>query len=794
LLLVVLAAGMAIWLLDDLPSPDDLSTAATTPSSKIYDRGGRLLYEMPSPYTGSHTPVPLKEIPKPLIQATIALEDRDFYRNPGIDLRGIARAVWYNVTQQDTDERPMGGSTITQQLVRTLMLSSEERYEQTLRRKLREAFLAVQITHRYSKDEILTFYLNETYYGNLAYGVEAAAQAYYGKHVRDLGLAECAMLTMLPQAPALWNPLEHLADAKLRQGIVLDRMVAEGYIDTESALLAKGEPLDFAAAPFEIRAPHFVMLVRAFLEQELGLARLQAGGLEIHTTLDVDLNEAARDLLRHRLAMMAVCNHETPCPPGGFNAKNGAIVALSPSTGEVIAMVGSPDYFSPRIDGAVNATTALRQPGSSIKPITYAAAFATGMTPATVMMDVRTSFVTQEGTSYVPLNYDLTYRGPVRLREALASSYNVVAVKVLDTIGVEAMTSLARRMGIHSFDDPDRLGLAVTLGGGEVSLLELSSAYAVLANGGYAVTPQFVSSVTDSQGAVLWQQECASAVSCLRESVLDKRIAYLLTDILRDDSARIPTFGEGSVLALGRPAAVKTGTTTDFRDNWTIGYTPNLVVGVWVGNADNEPMQGVTGITGAAPIWHDVMDVAHKGLPIREFERPAGLDEVEVCALSGHLPGPDCPHRITELFVAGTEPITPCDMHVRVGDQVMIALPTEAHAWGREHNVPMLPAQTTPSETSARLALLSPDDGAVYRIDNTLPRAQQKIRVVAVTTDALAQVIVWVDGEVLVELEAPPYEALWQLVPGVHQFQVRGIDAHGHTIEGATATVEVKDG
>ncbi len=456
-------------------------------------------------------------------------------------------------------------------------------------------------------------------------------------------------------------------------------------------------------------------------------------------------------------------------------------------------MVGSPDYFSARIDGAGNATTALRQPGSSIKPITNAAAFATGMTPATVMMDVRTSFVTQEGTSYVPLNYDLTYRGPVRLREALASSYNVVAVKVLDTIGVETMTSLARRMGIHSFDDPDRLGLAATLGGGEVSLLELSSAYAALGNGGYAVTPQFVSSVTDSRGTHLWHQQCASAGPCLRERVLDERIAYLLTDILSDDSARIPTFGEGSVLALGRPAAVKTGTTTDFRDNWTIGYTPDLVVGVWVGNADNEPMQGVTGITGAAPIWHDVMDVAHKGLPIREFERPEGLTEAEVCALSGHLPGPDCPHRITELFVAGTEPTTPCDMHVRVGDQVMIALPAEAQAWGREHGVPLLPVQATPSGSATRLELLSPDDGAVYRIDSTLPRAQQKIRVVAVTTDALAQVTVRVDGEVLVELEAPPYEALWQLVPGVHQFQVHGIDAHGNTVEGATATGEVKD-
>ncbi len=512
LLLAALVLGLYLWAFRDLPSPEDLSAYTAAPSSKIYDRNGRLLFEMPPPYSGSHTPVPLDEVPEALVQATIALEDKDFYANPGFDLRGIMRAVWYDLSR-DKDARPMGGSTLTQQLVRNLVLSPGERYEQTLRRKVREAFLAVRVTARYSKDEILGFYLNETYYGNLAYGVEAAAQAYYGKHVRDLDLAECAMLAILPQAPALWNPLEHLEDAKFRQSIVLDRMVAEGYVTADAADLARSEKLDFAAAPFPIRAPHFVMYVRGLLEQEIGLEQLQAGGLEIHTTLDLDLNEAARDMMRYRLDQLAVCDHEEPCPPGGYNVRNAAIVALDPSTGEVLAMVGSPDYFSAQIDGAVNGTTALRQPGSSIKPITYAAAFAgartasgSRMTPATVMMDVRTSFVTREGTPYVPLNYDLTFRGPVRLREALASSYNVIAVKVLDAVGIENMTSLARRMGITTFDDPDRIGLAVALGGGEVRLLELSAAYAALANGGYAVAPQVVRSVTDAR----WSRDLAA--------------------------------------------------------------------------------------------------------------------------------------------------------------------------------------------------------------------------------------------------------------------------------------------
>ena len=323
LLLAALVLGLYLWAFRDLPSPEDLSAYTAAPSSKIYDRNGRLLFEMPPPYSGSHTPVPLDEVPEALVQATIALEDKDFYANPGFDLRGIMRAVWYDLSR-DKDARPMGGSTLTQQLVRNLVLSPGERYEQTLRRKVREAFLAVRVTARYSKDEILGFYLNETYYGNLAYGVEAAAQAYYGKHVRDLDLAECAMLAILPQAPALWNPLEHLEDAKFRQSIVLDRMVAEGYVTADAADLARSEKLDFAAAPFPIRAPHFVMYVRGLLEQEIGLEQLQAGGLEIHTTLDLDLNEAARDMMRYRLDQLAVCDHEEPCPPGGYNVRNAA--------------------------------------------------------------------------------------------------------------------------------------------------------------------------------------------------------------------------------------------------------------------------------------------------------------------------------------------------------------------------------------------------------------------------------------------------------------------------------------
>jgi len=768
--------GVYFWLLADLPPLDDLHSYAAAPSSKIYDRQGRLLFEMPPPYSGRHSPIALSEVPEALQQAVVATEDATFYQNPGVDGWAILRAAWINLRG---GEVLSGGSTLTQQLARNLLLSPDERYERTLTRKLREAVLAWRLDARYSKDQILELYLNETYYGNMAYGVEAAAQAYFGKPVRDLDLAECAMLAGLPQAPSYYNPLENLERAKERQAVVLDLMVKHGYLTAAEARRAKGEELYFAAAPLDIRAPHFVMYVRGLLEQALGLERLEQGGLDIYTTLDLDLNETARDLARYRLERLAGCSGRTgDCPPGGHNVRNAAVVALDPQTGEILAMLGSPDYFSARISGAVNGTTALRQPGSAIKPITYAAAFAQGeLTPATVMIDERTAFVTKEGKPYVPLNYDLLFRGPVRLREALASSYNVIAVKVLDAIGVETMTNLARRMGITTFDEPERLGLAVTLGGGEVRLLELAAAYASFANGGYAVQPVAIRRVEDAEGRVLL---AAPPEEERRERVLDERVAYLVSDILSDNMARMPSFGEGSALELSRPAAVKTGTTTDFRDNWTVGFTPGLVIGVWAGNADNEPMRDISGISGAAPLWHDLMEAALKGQPVREFPRPEGLVEVEVCAASGQLPGPDCPYRLTELFLEGTEPT----------EQLAIASTPS----GDIAKSP--PAEKPESKAQDRaLALSSPDEGAVYRLDPALPRDAQRIEV-AVSARAgafLQEVTLLVDGRPLARLEAPPYRVLWRLEPGLHTFKAEATGGNGERLASNEVRIEVKE-
>jgi membrane carboxypeptidase/penicillin-binding protein len=562
------------------------------------------------------------------------------------------------------------------------------------------------------------------------------------------------------------------------------------------------------------------------------LDRIEQGGLHIHTTLDLDLNEAARDVMRYRLSRLAECDGElTNCPPGGHNVRNAALVALDPRTGEILAMVGSPDYFSARIDGAVNGTTAARQPGSSIKPITYAAAFARGdLTPATMMLDVRTSFLTAEGTPYVPMNYDLQFRGPVRLREALGSSYNLVAVKVLDAVGVKAMTDLARRLGITTFDELEQLGLAVTLGGGEVRLLEETAAYAAFANGGYAVRPFAIRRVEDEAGTVLWSPEPG-----LGDRVLDERVAYLVTHVLSDDRARIPSFGEGGVLNLTRPAAVKTGTSTDYRDNWTVGYAPGLVAGVWAGNADNEPMRDVSGISGAAPIWHDFMELSLNGQPVQSFRRPEGLVEIEVCALSGLLPGPDCPHRMKELFVRGTEPTQVCTMHQRIAidratglratsatpservvERVYTVLPPEAHDWARQQGLPEPPpaasAESPDSDLGSQLAkvdapgqgqqsealvltLSSPDQGAVYLLDNGLPRDAQRIVVSAYLgrDGSLREVTLWADGQLLAEFTTPPYKTLWQLEPGVHSFWAKGISTRDEQIKSDEVQVTVRN-
>ncbi len=678
-------------MLTRLPDMNGTTGDGIAPSTMIYDRNGRLLYEIMDPYSGKHQPVPLSQIPIHLQNATIATEDASFYENPGVDPLAIVRALWINIRG---GEVLAGGSTITQQLARNLLLPEEERFERTLSRKLRESILAYRLARALPKPDILQLYLNTVYYGNLSYGVQAASQTYFGKSVGELDLAECALLAGLPQAPAVHDPLVNLQQAKQRQATVLWLMAKAGFISAGQAQAAISEPLAFAASPFPIEAPHFVMYVWELLRRQFGEEELSRGGLEVYTTLDLDLQNRAQEIAQHHLVQLSTPGDGEP----SHHVSSAALVAIDPQCGDILVMLGSPDYFDASIDGAVNVTLMPRQPGSAVKPLTYAAAFGQDYTPATMLLDIPAVFTTQEGDPFVPVNYDHSYHGPVLLREALGSSLNVVAVRVLEHIGVDELVSLCHKLGMTTLQDPERNDLALTLGGGEVRLLELTAAYAALATGGLRVAPRAILRVEKADG-VIWKPDAPIAERILRDYV-----AYWISDVLADDSARITAFGETSALALTRPAAVKTGTTTDWRDNWTVGYTPQLVVGVWVGNADNSPMINVSGVSGAAPIWNEFMEQALRGKPVEPFLPPAGMIQVEVCADSGLLPSPDCPHRVLEWFAVGREPQTVCTMHRHVlidkrsgelatattppeyvVEQAEMLLPPEAALWVREN-------------------------------------------------------------------------------------------------------------
>ena len=803
-----------------LPSADAMRSRAMAPSSLILDADGRVLYEIIDPHAGPHQPLPLDEIPEALWQGVVATEDATFFSNPGFDPLAIARALWTNLRY---GEIRSGASTITQQLARNLLMSAGERYEQTWSRKVREAILALHMTRTLSKDEILALYLNETYFGNLAYGVEAAARGYFGKPLSELDVAECALLAGLPQSPEGYNPLTNLEAAKARQRVVLRLMAKAGYIAPDEAELAAREPLRLAGGQISIEAPHFTMLVREQLPALIGEEAVVRGGLRVHTTLDLDAQRAAEAQVRRHLDRL----NESSAGGPGHNVRNAAVVVIDPTDGAVLAMVGSPDYADARIDGAVNAAVALRQPGSALKPFTYAAAFARGLTPATMMTDVETAFVTREGEPYVPVNYDYRFHGPVLLRQALACSYNVVAVKVLDQIGVPALTSLANDLGIASLKRAESSGLALTLGSGEVRLLELTAAYGGLATGGYRVRPYLIREVTAEDGTVLYRAPAPE-----RERVLDERIAYLITDILADPLARAPAFGEGSPLDSGLLAAVKTGTTTEWRDNWTLGYTTRYVVGVWVGNADNEPMRGISGVDGAAPIWRGVMRDLHPTRP-PGFPRPEGLVDVEVCAESGQLPGPACVHRRRELFLEERVPTEPCALHGLLEVDAATGEPTDDEtpderrlvrrvtywppdtlAWAQEQGLPLppMPRKPQPENVTGRLAsqarevddaagadagrqlhISSPPPNNRYAIAAEIPADMQRIEIAGTFSAGahLREVTLYVDGTPWHSWNEPPYRALWPLTPGTHEFVLQGVDPQGDIVSSTPVRITV---
>jgi penicillin-binding protein 1C len=641
-----------------------VGTTQNFQSTFLYDRNGALLWEAFG--EGRRTNVRYEQFPQDLINATVAVEDDSFWTNPGFEVQATTRAFlqYLGIGGNDT-----GGSTITQQLVRNVLFDFEYRSERSIQRKVEEIILATLLTNRLPKQEVLTLYLNEIYYGNLAYGAQAASQVFFGKDVSELTLGEAALLAGLPQAPANLNPLDPdptvQAAVSDRWQTVLNRMVSEGFITSEQRSEALSAGLTFNPQDVPLLAPHFTVYAQNELEAlmiELGYGpdQIARGGLQVYTTLDLGINNMAQSVARQQVQGLAA-----------NNVTNAAVLVMQPMTGEILAMVGSVDYNNDDIDGRVNVTTSPRQPGSTVKAFTYAAALEQGRTMGDIIWDTPTDI-----NGYQPLNYDRTFHGPVRIRTALANSYNVPAVQTLRQVGVEYYLNYMARFGVQTLgNDASRYGVSLTLGGGEMTLLELTRGYTVFANGGTLVRSTSILCILDNADNILYQYENSCPRGTLNGNtanrggyglqVIDPRIAFIIGDVLADDNARLPAFGSNSPLDLGGIAAsVKTGTTDNFRDNWTVGYTRNVAVGVWVGNSDGAPMINTSGVTGAAPIWNEVMRTIHADnrmigmfasdgqLLSDQLPPPSGLSLRALCAMSQlREPAVDCGAALQDYFL-----------------------------------------------------------------------------------------------------------------------------------------------
>jgi 1A family penicillin-binding protein len=628
----------------NLPSPDKIVRTEGF-STKILDRNGTLLYDVYA--NQNRTPIAIDDIPVYLKEATISIEDKNFYKHQGFDPLGILRGF----LKIFTTGRAEGGSTLTQQLVKNVLLSNDR----TIVRKIKEFVLAIQIEKKYSKDQILQMYLNEVPYGGTAWGVGAASEIYFGKDIKDLTLIESAVLAGLPQSPSKYSPYSSTPKAYVqRTKDVLRRMQEDGYItkEQETSAVDMLDSVQFQPRGSTFKAPHFVQYVQNILEQRYGQAAVEQGGLTVTTTLDLTLQDAAQEIVTEEIAKVEK-QHIT----------NGASIVIEPETGEILAMVGSKNFEATDYDGQVNVTTSLRQPGSSFKPFTYVTAFKKGYSPATLLMDVPTTFPGGVGQpDYKPVNYDGVFVGPIQVRYALANSRNVPAVKMLAMVGIKDVLATAYDMGITTLPPTSetlkRVGLSLTLGGGEVRLIDMADAFSAFVNKGYRIDPVAILKVTDVNGKVLEENNPQKG-----NRVLTEEQAFLIDSILSDNEARQAVFGPNSYLNIA-DVMVKTGTTNDKRDNWTIGGNDNAMVGVWVGNNDNSPMLNVaSGISGASPIWHRTIVAALKGKPKVQFEVPGGISQINVDAVSGYASHDGFPAR-NEYFIKGTEPSGSDPIHV----------------------------------------------------------------------------------------------------------------------------------
>ncbi|KKT36335.1 MAG: hypothetical protein UW35_C0002G0030 [Candidatus Collierbacteria bacterium GW2011_GWF2_44_15] len=648
--MTLVVVGIFAWYSRDLPDPGKVRRLSGY-STEILDRTGEvILYDVFEDQDRKFTPI--SEMPQTLKDATIAIEDKDFYKHKGFDPLAVPRILKNVVFNQ----RLIGGSSLTQQLVKMMLLTNERRVS----RKIRELVLSLRIERQYSKDEILQMYLNEAPYGGTAVGVAAAAQQYFAKDVKDLDLIESIILSGLPQSPSRYSPYSSDSLAYVpRAKEVARRMREDGYItkEQEEDVVSRLDKVTFKGVGNDINAPHFVMYVKDVLEETYGGDIMETGGFKVTTTLDWDLQQKAEVIVKEEI------NKVTK----SLNIKNGASVVMDSVNGEILSMVGSKDYFEATIDGQVNVVTRPRQPGSSIKPLVYATAFMKGYSPASVLSDTITEFPGKdENTPYIPKNYDGKEHGLLHLRDALGSSINIPAVKLLALVGVDDVLRQGYKMGMKTLEPTketlSRVGLSMALGGAEVELLEMATAYSAFGNGGFKVEPVAILKIEDKDGKVVFEKK-----QIKQEKIIDERVAFLINSILSDNNARLMTFSANSYLNMGaRPVAVKTGTTNDLKDNWTIGWTRDTVVGVWVGNNNNEKMKNVaSGVSGAAPIWRRQMLDVLSERPDKPFEVPKGISQVEVDRISGY-PAHDGFAAYKEWFIDGTVPSGPDPIHTKL--------------------------------------------------------------------------------------------------------------------------------
>ncbi len=647
--------GVVQWLGRDLPTPEQLTSIRPPTKTVVFDVKGRVLHEF---FKENRSPVPLKQLPRNLVNATLSTEDRNFYHHWGVDLWGVSRAILSNAMRMRTAE---GGSTITQQLARNLFLT----HERTVERKLKEIALAIEIERNYTKQQILELYFNQIYFGEGAYGVEAAAKTYFSKPVQSLTLEECALLAGLPANPSLYSPRRRPNAAAARRGKVLRNMLATKSITPAEFQRAMGSPLGVTPTRYSNdRAPYFTEMVRLYLDERYGSNAVYEGGLKVYTTLDQDLQQIAERALEHQLQQMETdlklkntrANFVTPAADGAKTAPRtpylqGSLVAIDPRNGHVRALVGGRDFNQSNFN---RATQGQRQAGSAFKPFVYVAAIDNGFRPTDIIVDEPVSFPAGDGKLYQPMNYDRTFRGPVTLRYALQQSINIPAIKLLRKVGTSLVSSYARRMGIKS---PIGQNLSMALGSSEVNLLELTSAYGVFANRGIRNEPLYILKVEDKNGAVLEKNTVRTT------EVLSEATAAVMTSMLQsvmDHGTGYPSRAQGFTL----PAAGKTGTMDDYMDAWFVGYIPSLVCGVWVGYDQKKTIgPGATGGRAALPIWTEFMVGATRGRPVEDFPPPLGTTNRLVCAESGMLATDQCPNVTTELFSEGSEPTEPCELH-----------------------------------------------------------------------------------------------------------------------------------